>query len=134
MTTKLFLEEYNATTILEQLLISEMHLPLFEMMKIDGPFRYEFARLYLQLQGKGYKMDKLQKIANQILSDEEVCLKLGNIGKYFPQKLGAYVRFAEKNEVSNLAGCLVETSRSTSLPDFISLITGCLKGKINILC
>ena len=54
MTTQLFQQECNGKSIFEQLLISGMHLPVFEVMKVDGPFRYEFAHIYLQLRDKDY--------------------------------------------------------------------------------
>ena len=136
MTTRLFLEECNHTTILEQLLVAEMHLPLFEVMQVDAPFRGEFIRVYLELEGKGHKVEKVQGIANQMMLAEAVSLslQLESTDKCFPQRLRACVRLAEEDGVSNFAGCLVEGSESISLPKFISLITGCLKDKMYLLC
>ena len=96
MTTRLFLEESKGETIFERLLVGEMHLPLFEVMKVDAPFRYEFACLYLQVKERDREMAKLGELANQMVSDEEVISKLSGIGKYFPEKLAAYVRVAEE--------------------------------------
>ena len=56
ITTQLFQQECNGKSIFEQLLTAEMHRPLFKVMMIDGPFRYEFARIYLQLRDKGYSL------------------------------------------------------------------------------
>ena len=58
MTTQLFLAECNGLTIFEQLLMTEMHLPLFEVMKVDALFRQKFAYLYLGLKEKDYEMGR----------------------------------------------------------------------------
>ena len=47
MTTQLLLEEHGGTTLLEGLMRAGLHLDLFEVLKVDAPFRFQLAKAYL---------------------------------------------------------------------------------------
>ena len=53
MTTELVLQEHAGSTILEGLMAKGLHLGLFEVMRVDGPFRFQLVKAYLGVKEKG---------------------------------------------------------------------------------
>ena len=99
MTTALFEKiikiDEKSVPIFEGLIERNMHEKLFDHMKLDGIFRYKFAKLLLAFENNGKVLN--YNCSKDCKNDPEVIDKLGKDQLFFPDKLRLYFEMAEKN-------------------------------------